>query len=203
MLNGIVLPALLIAIGLVAALVTYRGIRRGGARFYTLERELILRRAALWLMITVIGFAGAIAILFYQRQQLLTALNPPAETAEAEAGDEGEVEGAVTTTPFLDQFPPTPTATSSVPTETVEPTAVLCRGVVEGTSGNGLRLRDAPNGAELVVLPEGTLLTVLEDAPQQAADFTWRKVRAVGGEEGWVVQDFLTIRAPCGGEPSE
>jgi hypothetical protein len=201
MLNGILLPALLIVLGLVAAAITYRGIRRGGARFYTLERELILRRAALWLLVTVVGFAGAIAILFYQRQQLLTTLNPPAETAETEEGE--AVEGAPTTTPFLDQFPPTATATSSVPTETVEPTAVLCRGVVEGTSGNGLRLRDAPNGAELVVLPEGTLLTVLDDAPEQAGEFTWRKVRAVGGEEGWVVQDFLTVRSPCGEVPSE
>jgi hypothetical protein len=71
---------------------------------------------------------------------------------------------------------------------------------VEGTSGNGLTMRDAPNGGELLVLAEGTLLTVLEDAPVQEAELVWRKVRAVGGDEGWVAEDFLTIRAPCGNE---
>jgi hypothetical protein len=52
----------------------------------------------------------------------------------------------------------------------------------------------------LTVLAEGTLLTVLEDAPVQEGDLTWRKVRAVGGDEGWVADAFLTIRAPCGDE---
>lgn len=200
MLSGILLPALLIALAVIAALITYRGIRRGGARFYTLERELILRRAALWLLVAVFGFLAAIGLLFYQRQQLLAALNPPAEEAQVE---EGEVDAAATTTPFLDDFPPTPTATSSVPTATVEPTEVICRGVVEGTSGNGLMMRDGPNGAEITILPEGTLLTVLNDAPVEAGDLVWRKVRAIGGEEGWVAADFLTVRSPCGDEGTQ
>jgi len=40
-------------------------------------------------------------------------------------------------------------------------------------------------------------LTVLDDPPQESGGFVWRKVRVVGGEEGWVAQDFLVIRAPC------
>ena len=75
---------------------------------------------------------------------------------------------------------------------------MVCRAVVEGTSGSGIYLRDAPQGAELVILQEGTLLTVLEDAPVDAGGIVWRKVRAVGGEEGWAAEQFLTIRQPCG-----
>lgn len=197
MLSGILLPGLLIAFGVVAALVTYRGIRRGGARFYTLERELVLRRAALWLLLSMAGFLAAIGLLFYQRQQLLTQLNPPPEEVQVE--ETGGGSAVATTTPFVDQFPPTPTATSSVPTETPEPTAVVCRAVVEGTSGNGLTMRDGPGGEQVSILPEGTLLTVLEDAPVDSGGTIWRKVRAIGGSEGWVSQDFLTIRGACAG----
>ena len=49
-------------------------------------------------------------------------------------------------------------------------------------------------------LAEGTLLTVLDDAPVEAGGFIWRKVREVGGEEGWAAEDYLTIRAPCGSD---
>jgi hypothetical protein len=58
-------------------------------------------------------------------------------------------------------------------------------------------MRDAPGGEEVDLLPEGELLTLLEDAPVETDNFIWRKVRALGGEEGWVAQDFLEIRAPC------
>jgi hypothetical protein len=52
-------------------------------------------------------------------------------------------------------------------------------------------LRDAPGGAELAILPDGTILNLLEDAPVEANGFVWRKVRTVAREEGWVVEDFL------------
>ena len=51
-----------------------------------------------------------------------------------------------------------------------------------------------------MVLADGTLLTVLIDAPIDSGGLTWRRVRAVGGDEGWVAEDFLTVRSPCGGE---
>lgn len=195
--TGIVLPALLILGGIIAAFVTYRNIRRGGARFYTLERETVLRRALLSLAACVLFLLAAIALLFYQRQQLLVALFPPEATVEAagSAGTPGPVG-----TPFIEQFPPTATATSTTPEPTIAPTEELCRGVVEGTGGNGLTMRDAPQGAEIIVLPDGTLLTVLNDAPIESGGLIWRKVRAVGGDEGWVAEDFLTVRSPCGGE---
>ena len=43
--SGLFLPILLFVAALVATFLTYRNIRRGGARFYTLEREIILRWA--------------------------------------------------------------------------------------------------------------------------------------------------------------
>lgn len=42
--SGLFIPLAFALGGLLAALVTYRGIRRGGARFYTLEREALLSR---------------------------------------------------------------------------------------------------------------------------------------------------------------
>lgn len=194
--SGLLIPIALIVAGVVAAAMTYRGIRRGGARFYTLERELILRRANVTLGLTVLFFAGAIALLFFQRQQLITELNPPEIEPSAEQAG-GEVISP-TTTPFLEQFPPTETPTPLFQEPTVEPTPELCRAAVEGTGGNGLKMRDAPQGAELVVLPEGTLLTVLENDATESGGIRWRLVRAVGGEEGWVAEDFLTIRGVCG-----
>lgn len=195
--TGILLPALLIVAGIVATFITYRNIRRGGARFYTLERETVLRRALLSLAAAAFFFLAAVGLLFYQRQQLLVALSPPEETVDASGGV--GTPGPIGT-PFVEQFPPTPTATSTTPQPTVSPTPVLCRGVIEGTGGNGLTMRDAPQGAEIVVLPDGTLLTVLDDAPIESGGIIWRKVRAVGGDEGWVAEDYLTVRSPCGGE---
>lgn len=194
--TGIFLPILLFVGAVLATFFTYRNIRRGGARFYTLEREIVLRRALVTLFAAAAFYTAALGLLYFQRQQLVDSLQPP---AEGEGTPEG-VSGPQITTPtsLFEVFPPTaePTSTTPEPEQTATPT--VCRAVVEGTSGNGLTMRDAPNGQELVVLAEGTLLTVLEDEPVQTADLTWRKVRAVGGDEGWVADAFLTIRAPCG-----
>jgi len=189
------LPLLLFAGAIVATFLTYRNIRRGGARFYTLEREIVLRRAMVTLVAASVLYTAALGLIYMQRQQLIEALQPP---EEQEAAD-GTTSPAITTpTPMLEVFPPTPEPTSLTPAPTATVTPTVCRAVVEGTGGNGIYLRDAPQGEQLVILPEGTLLTVLEDAPVEAGGLVWRRVRAVGGEEGWAAQDFLTIRAPCG-----
>ncbi|MCB9433157.1 MAG: hypothetical protein H6668_14365 [Ardenticatenaceae bacterium] len=186
------IPLIMAAAGFLAAIATYRGIRQGGTRFYTLEREAILRRASLTLFLSVILFIGALGYLLFQQQQQATE----------EAVTAGEViEGVETSTPTPDveQFPPTeePTPTVDINQPTITPTPLICRAIVDGTSGNGLTLRDVPGGAEMEILPDGTILTLLEDAPQEANGFAWRKVRLIGGDEGWVAEDFLTIRAPC------
>lgn len=193
--TGILLPLLLFLGAVTATFLTYRNIRRGGARFYTLEREIVLRRAMVTLVAASLLYTGALGLLYVQRQQLIEASLPP---EEEEAADGANSPVVTTPTAMLETFPPSPEPTSLTPAPTATATPTVCRAVVEGTGGNGIYLRDAPQGAELVILAEGTLLTVLEDAPVEAGGFVWRKVRAVGGEEGWAAQDFLTIRAPCG-----
>lgn len=180
--------------GIVAAISSYRGIRRGGARFYTLEREAMLRRAGYTLLGSLLFFVAAIGLLLYERQQL-TLPDTPQEPA-------GEVvESAPTATPTLafESVPPTetpiPTPDPDQPTPT--PTSVICRAQITDTGGNGLTLRTAPGGEEITILPEGALITLLEDEPVSAGGFTWRRVRGTGGIEGWLAQEFLTIGAPC------
>ena len=194
--SGILLPILLFVAAIVATFLTYRIIRRGGARFYTLEREIVLRRAMVTLVAASVLYTAALGLIYMQRQQLIEALQPP----EEEEATDGVNSSAATPTTMLEVFPPSPEPTSLTPAPTATVTPTICRAVVEGTSGNGIYLRDAPQGEQLVILAEGTLLTVLEDAPVEAGGLMWRKVRAVGGEEGWAAQDFLTIRAPCGSE---
>ena len=197
--SQLLLPLALAFVGLILAFATYRDIRRGGARFYTLEREAILRRASFTLMLSVACFLGAVGFFAYtfQRQAALAA--------EAAAAGE-QVEGVVPDLPAadteLETIPPTPTITPTVDLEFAQPTPtvtpIVCRAIVEGTGGNGLTLRTEPGGTELVVLPEGSILTLFQaEEAQEASGIVWRRVRTITNQEGWVAQDFLTIGAPC------
>lgn len=197
--SAYIIPLGLAFIGLILAFVTYRNIRRGGARFYTLEREAMLRRAMLTLAGSVFFFMLAIGYLIYTDQ-------PASISEEPVEGEvvEGEEDGtAVSPSPEaieLETFPPTPTITptpdANIPTAT--PTPIICRAVVEGTSGNGLTLRDTPGGGEVIILPDGSILTLYqEEAAQESGGFLWRKVKSITGEEGWVAEDFIRIGAPC------
>lgn len=188
------IPIALTLAGLFAAIATYRSIRRGGARFYTLEREAILRRASFTLASSVLLFLAAIGLLFTQLQQ----------TAQQEAAEEGAViEGVETPTPTPDvetlppTLSPTPTEDTSLPTAT--PTPIICRAVVQGTAGNGLLLRETPGGEEITTLPESTLITLVADEPPQELNgLVWRKVSSVvSGQEGWVALDYLDIEPGC------
>jgi hypothetical protein len=193
--SQLIFPLIPAFIGLILALMTYRDIRRGGARFYTLEREQILQRASLSLLGSVVFFLLAVGLLAYNSQQ--------SQSVEASGpGDAGESGGAaiMTSTPELETAPPTPTLTATpdltIPTAT--PTPIVCRAVVEGTSGNGLTLRSTPGGEEMAVLPDGSILTLFQDeAPQESGSLLWRKVRTITNQEGWVAQDFIRIGAPC------
>jgi hypothetical protein len=191
--TGITIPIILTVIALITALSAYRGIRRGAARFYTLERESMLRRAGFTLLGSVFLFLAAIALLIYGQQQLT------GDDTVSEDG-EGPIVMTATSEPQLQTQPPTPTLTAtpdpSIPT--VTPTSVICRAIVDGTSGSGLTLRDAPGGADITVLPDGSILTLLEDEAEEANGFIWRSVRTVAREEGWVVEAFLKI-GDCGG----
>lgn len=185
--TDLILPLILTFIGLLIALSAYSGIRRGGVRFYTLEREAMLRRAGFTLLASVFFFLGAVGLLIYHQQQLVLE----------QAIESGEVlENVPTTAPTLAIFPPTaaPTATPDLSVPTPTNTPVLRRGVVEGTGGSGAYLRETPGGLELEILPDGDIVTLLDEPPQQANGFTWVKVRTVIGSEGWVAADFLIVR---------
>lgn len=191
--SALIVPIALSFVGLLLAIATYQGIRRGGARFYTLEREAVLRRAMLTLLGSTLLFIAAVGFMAAQELQSQAAVE------EAEAVLEGEIEA--TPTPELGVFPPTPSPTptvdAAIPTATA--TAILCRAIVEGTSGNGLTLRDAPGGADLGILPEATFVTLIQDEPAQEANgITWRKVRDnISGDEGWVAEQFLSLGPGC------
>jgi hypothetical protein len=190
--SGIFIPLALGILGFIGALVSYRDIKRGGARFYTLEREAILRRASFTLVGSALLFAAAIGLLVVERQQRLIQ----------DAAAEGEIiEGVATLTPTpeVEQFPPlateTPTPDLSFPTAT--PTRPVCRAVVEGTFGNGLTLRDTPGGQQVSILAEADLVTVVDQGPTEANGILWREVRSLFGDEGWVAEQFLTMGTGC------
>ncbi|MCP4363442.1 MAG: hypothetical protein GY796_36035 [Chloroflexi bacterium] len=192
--TGLFIPIALTLGAIFAAFATYTSIRRGGARFYTLEREAILRRASLTLVGSVLLFLAAIGFLMMQIRQTTAE-----EAAEAGAIIEG-VETAIPT-PEIEVFPPTPSTTptedASLPTPTATP--IICRAVVEGTAGNGLTLRKTPGGNEVSILPESSLITLVSDeAPQEVDGLIWRKVSSVvTGDEGWVAEDYLQVEAGC------
>jgi len=191
--SALIIPIVLTFAGLLLAIATYQSIRRGGARFYTLEREAVLRRAMLTLLGSTLLFIAAVGYMASQE------LQSQAAEEEAETLTDGEV--TVTPTPELSVFPPTPspspTVDAAIPTATATP--ILCRAIVEGTSGNGLTLRDAPGGADLGILAEATFVTLIqEEPPQEANGITWRKVRDnISGDEGWVAEDYLSLGPGC------
>lgn len=186
--SGVTIPIILTVAAMIAALTAYRGMRRGATRFYTLERESMLRRARFTMLGSVVLFIAAIGVLVYgEWQEQNPETNPEAGLEMSEGTDEAG--------PILQSQPPTqtPTATLDPNLPTATPTPIVCRAIVDGTAGSGLTLRDAPSGAEVDILPDGSILTLLDEEPVEANTFTWRKVRTPSLAEGWVVDDFLKI----------
>lgn len=191
--SGLFLPFILAAAAIVAAFATYRGIRRGGARYYTLERESLLRQASLMLAGSTLLFLGAITLLVMQQQQIVAE---ESNNGDAEVTPEAN-SPAVEETPELNNLPPLPTETP-LPGPTLTPTSLICRGSVEGTFDNGLTLRETPGGTEIDVLAEASIVTILtEEETVEANGFVWRKVRSLFGDEGWVADEFLTLGLGC------
>ena len=83
-------------------------------------------------------------------------------------------------------LPPLPTA------EPDTPAPDLPHAVVTNTRGVGLTVRETPGGAEVAIIPDGTILTLLPQDPATANGFTWQRVRTPGGDEGWAATDFFT-----------
>jgi len=187
--SGITLPIILTVAAVIAALIAFQGIRRGGARFYTLERESMLRRARYTLLGSMLLFLAANVLLIYNYGEVTSTNGASSEeVSEPQATEESDR--------ILETAPPTPlpsaTVDPNVPTAT--PTEAICRAIVEGTAGSGLTLRDTPGGAEVEILRDGSYLTlVVGEETVESGGFMWIKVRTVSLEEGWVAEDFLIM----------
>lgn len=68
--------------------------------------------------------------------------------------------------------------------------------IIANTGGSSLWLNARPNGGELALYPEGTILEVLDPVPVQAGRFWWQHVRAPDGREGWVAGDYIVPASP-------
>ncbi len=186
------LPLGLTILAIIFAFSTYRNIRRGGARHYTLEREAVLRRASFTLFLSALFFIGSVAMLVVSAPAL-----PGAELEPGAAGFDSTAEAlpSSATTPAIDQFPPTP-AESPTPIPTPTTTPIIRRGMIEGTAGSGLSLREEPttNSATITVLPDGSIVTLLDTESVEADGIVWVRVRTIANEEGWVASQYLVTR---------
>jgi beta-lactamase class A len=97
-----------------------------------------------------------------------------------------------------DAYPPEVLAAPPelTPSPTPPPTPDLPQAIVFGTSGIGLTLRESPGGAEITILPEGTVVSLLPVDLFEQGGVTWQKIRTVDGQEGWVGRDYLVTRQP-------
>lgn len=117
-------------------------------------------------------------------QSLPTATAEPLPTATATVVAEEEATAVPPpATPTAVAPEPTPTATT-IPTATPIPYDAYVNVV------GGLNMRDTPNGLVTVLLPNGTGMTMLNQAIA-AGPFLWQKVLSESGDEGWVAEDFI------------
>ena len=84
---------------------------------------------------------------------------------------------------------PTPT---TAPAVSGSATPDWPRAVVTNTQGIGLTVRAAPGGAELAIVPDGTILALLPDEPQDVNGYRWHKILLPDGRQGWAAADFFT-----------
>lgn len=85
---------------------------------------------------------------------------------------------------------PTPVVPQPTPTATIPPTPTAVPYDAYVNVVGGLNMRDTPNGLITVLLPNGTGLTMLNEAIA-AGDFLWQKVISETGDEGWVAEEFI------------
>jgi hypothetical protein len=89
---------------------------------------------------------------------------------------------------------PSPTA-GSTPTPQATPTLAAVRGVILGTKGKGVLLRDAPGGTTVSSLIEGTMVEAI-GAPEAAGGMEWVLVRDGQGHQGWLALQYFATLTP-------
>ncbi len=118
--SGLTIPIILTVAAIIVALSAYRGIRRGASRFYTLERESVLRRAGFTLIGSIVLFLAAIGLLGYGEWQ-------EQKVTETPAGEVNFTEATEETEPLLQTQPPTQTPSPTIDPNLPTPTRNPCR----------------------------------------------------------------------------
>ena len=163
---------------------TVRTSRRTASPFSSPQAFYVWLQRGGWMIFAGVGVVLLLALiaLLWQSGAERRANNPFAPDVTAIPGQTFPV-GLPTVTPE-------PNA-AGVPAGGDAP-AALPAFVVVNTGGLGLRMRAAPgtNSAVIATLPDGARVEQIgEDSI--GSDYSWRKVRAPSGEEGWVAVDFL------------
>ncbi len=88
---------------------------------------------------------------------------------------------------------PTPTATPSpTATATVTPRPTPGFAVVASPNGQGVYLRDTPNGAVIGAVGEGTPVILLGERVESGGR-VWARVQVPGRPNGWIALDYLEL----------
>lgn len=91
-----------------------------------------------------------------------------------------------------------PTITMPPPTETPRPptaTPTQAMGVVYGTGGLGVVIRDSPNGFRIGGLLDGDEVALI-GGPIELEGLTWWQIRTEEGEEAWMTGTYMATATP-------
>lgn len=170
-----------------------------GAWYSFPEREIKTQALGVSLQAVVLFVLGGVILVWL----LLTLL----EMASEPTSPGSPVEPVST----LTSLPP-PVRSSATPTDTlpldisptlnlegqpelvpIPTTPLTSQAIITNTNGNGLILRDAPFGNQIVILPEGSTIFV-RGGLTEVQGIMWQNVVDLDGREGWVAADYLIYR---------
>lgn len=158
-------------------------------------RPLVGSGRSLAAAIVMIGLAAVLSVAGLGAS-MVAAVPTPTPTASATP----TATATMTRTPPPSATPsPTDTATATAtPTASATATPTPPQALVLGTGGQGVIVRDAPDGIAILGLLEGARLSVIGDPVERAGE-TWLPVRTEDGQQGWVLLRFVATLTP---EPS-
>jgi hypothetical protein len=154
----------------------------------------------LWIAASAVLVVGALIFVLAQSRSARSDSNPfagddnpPAVESDSASGtgdDADMAEGSEASGDASDisSLPQQPTVTPEPPPPPPESLPVF---EVYNTGGQGLFLRNEPDGNVVATLPDGSRVEQVDEEEQVGTDYVWRKIRAPDGQEGWVAVDFL------------
>lgn len=203
---SLTLALALVGFGVYGLLRSWQSSRSSRRAWYSVEgRQMRDRARKLAVQAFALLITGAAALLWigYNLSQP-TRTEPPAIPAPTSlaaptvTASPSNAEAAATVSPtgeVTGQPSPSPAASETEEQIWVPvPTLVLgVRAVVTNTGGKGLWLRDAPYGSNVVLLEEGSLVSV-RGGLIEVDGFLWQNVVDPDGRGGWVAADYLLYR---------